>query len=148
MFESPVIGTIGRRSELARLCADLGLLLDSGMTLDRALVTVCPKDPHMTVALKSVLRSIKEGETFTEAVSHVPAFPALFGAFVAVGEETGNLPKLLRAQALLLETDTELRTADTIRLIEPAAMSVLGALVGFVVLGCFLPIYQLIGDHL
>lgn len=148
LYESPLVGTIGRASELARVCADLGLLLDSGMTLDRALKTLCPSDPSITLALDSISKSIRAGETFTEAVAKAPAFPRLFGAFVAVGEETGTLPKLLRAQAALLDADTEFKTTETIQLIEPAALAFLGAVVGFVVLGCFLPIYQLISDNL
>lgn len=148
MYESPLIGPIGHSAEMARLCADLGLLLDAGMTLDRSLKILSPGDPRIAEALRAVTRSLHQGETFSEAVRHAQTFSRLFEAFVAIGEETGTLPRLLRTQSEILEADTEHRTSETIRLIEPAALTLLGAVVGFVVLGCFLPIYQLIGDNL
>ena len=148
LYESPVIGDIGRSADMARLCGDLGLLLDAGMTLDRSLKILSPGDPRIAQSLLAVNRSLQLGETFGEAVRNAEAFPPLFEAFVAVGEETGTLPKLLRLQAEILEADTEHKTTETIRLIEPAALTILGMVVGFVVLGCFLPVYQLISDNL
>lgn len=148
LYESPLIGSIGHSAEMARLCGDLALLLDSGMNLDRALKILTPGDPRLAQSLKDVTRSLHHGETFSQAVCQAQAFPRLFEAFIAVGEETGTLPKLLRTQAEILDADTEHRTNETIRLVEPAALAVLGAVVGFVVLGCFLPIYQLVSDNL
>lgn len=148
LFDSPLVGSIGKAADLSRLSADLGLMLDAGMTLDRALRAVQPSDPRMEETLERVLQSICQGHSFAEAISQTPNLPRLFEAFVAVGEETGSLPKLLRAQSEMMEADTELRTADAIRLVEPAAMAILGAVVGFVVLGCFMPIYQLVAQNL
>ena len=61
---------------------------------------------------------------------------------VAIGEETGNLPKMLDrvADSLDFEVDTGMRRL--VSLVEPVIVLTMGAFVGFVVLSVMLPIFQ------
>jgi type II secretory pathway component PulF len=68
------------------------------------------------------------------------AFPAVLTHMVAVGEETGDLPKMLTrvSDALDFEVDNGLRRATS--LVEPMIVLFMGVFVGFVVLAILVPI--------
>lgn len=148
LFRSPIVGTINREAEFARISGQLALLLYAGLNLDRALVLVATNDPSLEGALAEVLRGITGGSTLAEAFAETGEFSKQFVALVEVGEETGQLHRTLQRQADSQEEEL-LRTLDeATKLIEPLAMAVLGVVVGFVVIGCFLPIYQVISESL
>jgi len=70
------------------------------------------------------------------------AFPPVLTHMVAIGEETGNLPKMLNrvSDSLDFEVDTGMRRL--VSLVEPIIVLSMGAFVGFVVLAVMLPIFQ------
>ena len=69
------------------------------------------------------------------------SFPPVLTHMVAIGEETGDLPKMLGrvADSLDFEVDNGMRRLTA--LVEPLIVLVMGAFVGFVVLSVLLPIY-------
>lgn len=144
LFRSPVVGTVGRNSDLARLSGQLALLLHAGLNLDRALLALRPRDPELRQAIPKVLKGVMRGLSLAEAFSSTGKFSREFVAFVDVGEETGRLGRALDHQSAILEESSRMAVDDAVQFIEPLAMLFLGGLVGFVILGCFLPIYQVV----
>lgn len=142
LYESPVLGRIGRNTEIANLSGQLSLLLNAGLSLDRALMSLSPRAPQLRLAFRQVMSSVTNGCTLAESFRDTGQFSSDFVALVEVGEETGRLSRALEHQSLLLHEATERELQDLVRLIEPLTMLFLGGMVGFVVLGCFLPIYQ------
>jgi type II secretory pathway component PulF len=70
------------------------------------------------------------------------AFPPVLTHMVAIGEETGDLPKMLGrvSDSLDFEVDTGMRRL--VALVEPLIVLSMGGFVGFVVLSVLLPIFQ------
>ncbi|MCA9781880.1 MAG: type II secretion system F family protein, partial [Candidatus Eremiobacteraeota bacterium] len=97
---------------------------------------------------RAVLQDLTTGSTLAQAFAATGEFPTDFVALMEVGEETGRLSRSLHRQAEYLEVQTEREMQDLVKLIEPLTMMVLGAVVGFVILGCFLPIYQVVSQTL
>lgn len=147
-FRSPVIGTLGRHSELARTCGQLAILLYAGITLHRALGLLKSHDPDLEFAYAAALRGISNGLTLTEALAKTEKFEPDFLALIEVGEESGRLERALDRQSLYLEEQTYSKLQEAIKLIEPLAMLFIGSIVGLVILGCFLPIYQIVAQNL
>lgn len=148
LFRSPLIGTVGRKSDLARISGQLGMLLHAGLNLDRALMVLKPRDPNLQMALPRVLKHVMRGESLASAFQMAGPFGSEFVAFVEVGEETGRLATALERQSRSLEEMSRMAVDDAVQWIEPMAMMFLGAVVGFVLLGCFLPVYQVVFQSL
>ena len=85
---------------------------------------------------------MRAGRPIAEAMRDARAFPPVLTHMVAVGEETGDLPKMLGrvADSLDFEVDTSMR--KLVALAEPIIVLTMGVVVGFVVLSVLLPIYQ------
>lgn len=148
LYRSPVVGTAMGLLERARLCNEFGLLLDAGLTVHRAMKCLVLGDPRLRDALKRATRYLVEGSSLSESFAQTGAFSPTFVAIIEVGEETGRLSKSLVQQAGLLEETAERYIDGAVKMIEPVVMIILGFFVGFVVLGCFLPIYKMVAENL
>jgi type II secretory pathway component PulF len=97
------------------------------------------------VFLKSariVEEEVRAGRPIADAMEEAGGFPPVLTNMIAVGEETGDLAKMLGrvADSLDFEVDTGMRRL--ISLVEPVIVLTMGVIVGFVVLSVLLPIYQ------
>ena len=70
-------------------------------------------------------------------------FPVLLRQMVKVGEESGTLEAMLQKTAALLESELDAAVLQFTRLLEPLIMSVLGVLIGGMVIGMYLPVFNL-----
>ena len=77
-----------------------------------------------------------------EAMRDAGAFPPVLTHMVAIGEETGDLPKMLGRVADSLDFEVEYGTRRLTALVEPIIVLGMGGFVGFVVLSVMLPIFQ------
>ncbi len=148
LFESPVVGTIGSLSEQARLSAEFSMLIEAGMTVTAAMSNLSPSDPTLKDALGEATQGLHSGLSLSESFEKTGRFRKDFVALLEVGEETGRLSQVLKHQADYLEDLVGRLTGDSIKLLEPIAMMVLGFVVSFVILGSFLPVYQLVSQNL
>ena len=91
---------------------------------------------------KAVEGEVRAGRPIAEAMRDAGAFPPVLTHMVAVGEETGDLPKMLTrvSDSLDFEVDTSMRRL--VSLAEPIIILVMGVVVGTVALSILLPIYQ------
>lgn len=148
LYRSPLLGKINRLNEQARVSHEFGLLLNAGLTVHSALGHLVVGDPRLQKALERSRMELMAGHSLSEAFDFTGEFSKDFVAILSVGEETGKLGSALGHQAAYLEENCSRLVADALKLLEPFAMLVLGFFVGFVVLGCFLPIYQMVAENL
>jgi type IV pilus assembly protein PilC len=144
----PVVGPLLRKAVTARVMRLLATLLRSGVELVAAIEAVIPVagSPHYAHALRSVIAALRNGESLAEPLSDSRVFDPLVAALVQVGEETGLLDEMLLTLAEYFESDVEAAIATLGAVIEPALILALGAVVGFIVLSIFLPLYSFIGS--
>ena len=90
--------------------------------------------------LSLVARSVKGGSTLSAALREHRALNPTGYDLVAVGEASGELPKLLAALARLYETTGRDRMKRALQLIEPLAIIVIGVVVGIIVTAIILAI--------
>jgi hypothetical protein len=96
-----------------------------------------------TVAAAEAVRAqVRQGEPLAVAMEHAGHFPPVLRHMAAVGEETGDLPRMLLrvADSLDFEVDNAMRRLTTA--LEPAIVLFTGGFVGFIVLSILLPIFQ------
>lgn len=144
LLSLPAVGNVVRKATVSRFARILGTLVYGGVPILEAL-EIAGLSASNRVFLKSaqaVEEEVRAGRPIAEAMRDAHAFPPVLTHMVAVGEETGDLPKMLGrvADSLDFEVDTSMR--KLVSLAEPIIVLSMGVVVGFVVLSVLLPIYQ------
>jgi type II secretory pathway component PulF len=88
---------------------------------------------------------VRRGEGVAPAIAQSKLFPQYVASMVAVGEETGALDEMLERAARTLEKDIDHRMKKLLVRLEPTITTALALLVGFVVMGLYLPMFDLLG---
>jgi len=90
-----------------------------------------------------VAEQVEKGVPLSSQLLRNPLFPPLIGQMAAVGEETGELDKILSKVADYYKQSTNDMTGAISSLIEPFILIVVGLAVAFMVFAIYLPIYQI-----
>lgn len=139
----PVIGPVVKKATVSRYSRVLGTLLYGGVSILEALELsgLAAGNRLFRVSSDQVMNDVREGRPIAEAMRDAGAFPPVLTHMVAIGEETGDLPKMLGrvSDSLDFEVDNGMRRLTA--MVEPIIVLVMGAFVGFVVLSVLLPIF-------
>jgi type IV pilus assembly protein PilC len=140
-INSPVIGPVSRKSVVTRFCRTLGTLVASGVSLLEAL-SVCRGtigNVLLADAIDTVHDSIREGESVANPLRASGMFDEIVVNMVAVGEETGELDKMLLKVADSYDEEVDNAVTNLVRLMEPLFIVIMGVAVGGIVIALFLP---------
>lgn len=141
----PVVGNLIQQVCVARFSRTLGTLLSSGVPILAALQTVRDTVGNEFIA-RAVMRvrdSIKEGESVSAPMEASKAFPPLVTKMVSIGEETGDLAKMLMQIADNFEDEVDVAVSGLTSLLEPLLIVFMGLVVGFIVISMFMPLFSL-----
>ncbi|HEU4656142.1 MAG TPA: type II secretion system F family protein [Capillimicrobium sp.] len=138
------IGEIQRKVALARWSRTLSSLVSAGVPMLEA-IDVTGRTAGNTVvekAMASVRSSVQSGGTIAAALRDEPVFPVMVSHMVGVGEETGALDQTLAKVADFYEDEVSAAVKALTSILEPAMIVLVGAIVGFVVISMYLPMFQ------
>jgi type IV pilus assembly protein PilC len=138
----PIFGTIISKSSVSRFCRTLGTLIQSGVPILNALSIIKGATGNAVVqqAVESVHNSIREGDTIAEPLKHSGVFDDLVVNMIQVGEETGELDKMLMKVADTYENEVDTLVGALMSLLEPVLIVGMGITVGFIVIALFMPL--------
>ncbi|MBI4598336.1 MAG: type II secretion system F family protein [Candidatus Omnitrophica bacterium] len=141
----PVMGSLVERLLISRFARTLGTLLASGVPILTGLETVRATVTNLVMdeALQDVERSLKVGETLSRPMELSGVFPPMVTRMIALGEETGQLDRMLMQIADNYEEEVEVQLAGLTQLLEPLLILFVGGVVGFIVIAMFLPLMSL-----
>jgi type IV pilus assembly protein PilC len=144
----PVLGEAIRKSALARFSGLLALLTQSGLTILDALAACEPSvgNRHLARKLASAGQRIAAGGSVSESFQALDLFPPSVIRMLHTGEKSGTLADALENTAWFFERDARDTISRALKLLEPGLALLLGAMLAFLLLAVFLPIYQLIGE--
>jgi type IV pilus assembly protein PilC len=145
-LKMPVFGTILRKSAIGRFCRTLGTLISSGVPILEALRIVKDAVGNVVIAkaIEDVHGSIREGDTIADPLRASGIFDELLVNMIDVGEETGELDKMLIKIADNYDTDVDVAVEGMSSLLEPILIVGMGLIVGFIVISLFLPLVSII----
>jgi MSHA biogenesis protein MshG len=143
----PLFGNLLLQSVLARSMGTLSLTLAAGLPMMQALELIARSadNDHITARIRDMRRQLEAGEPLSRAAEAVGIFPPLAIQMMEVGEETGELPRLLDEIADFYRRDVDYTLKNLSTLIEPVLMVVVGGMVLVLALGIFLPMWEMIG---
>ncbi len=142
----PLLGLGVGRFALVRFCRMLGTLVGAGVPLVGALQVAKEAIGNQVLAdtVAGAIDQVQRGNSLARSLQQCPAlFPASVVEMVAVAEESGRLDKELVRLAGAYEAELDRRLKMLVALAEPAMLFVMAALVGTVVIGMLLPIFNL-----
>lgn len=138
----PLLGPWLLEAAIGRWSGTLGTLLSNRVELTRALDLAGAGVglDHLQARLAQVTRSVRAGSPLSQALREHRALNATGYDLVAVGEASGELPKLLLALSRLYQSTGRERLQRALKLIEPAAIVVIGGVIGVLVTAVILAI--------
>jgi len=145
ILKVPGLGSLIKKTSIARFTRTLGTLITAGVPILEA-INITKETSGNEVyarALGKVHDSIREGETFATPLRQARVCDALVTNMIDVGEETGDLDKMLLKIADGYEDEVDTAVGGLISLLEPVMVIVLGGIVGFIVLALFMPLVSL-----
>ena len=146
VLRCPVIGIGVARFALVRFCRMLGTLVESGVPLVNSLQVAKEAIGNQTLAatVSDAIEQVQRGISLARSLADCPQlFPSSVIEMIAVAEETGRLDKELVRLAGAYEEELDRHLRMVVALVEPALLFIMAAIVGTVVIGMLLPIFNL-----
>ena len=143
---TPVIGTLIRKTVIARFTRTMGTLISAGVPILEA-VTITAQTSGNYVFEKALMKvhdSIREGETFATPLRESKTCDAIVVNMIDVGEETGEMDAMLLKIADNYDEEVDVAVASLVSLLEPLMVVVLGGMVGTIVVAMFLPMIKML----
>lgn len=145
VLKAPVVGNIVYKSSVARYARTLSTTFAAGVPLVEALDSVAGATGNVVFrnAVNKVKQDVTSGMQLNFSMRSTNVFPAMAVQMTAIGEESGALDSMLDKVASYYEAEVDNAVDGLTALMEPLIMSVLGVLVGGLIIAMYLPIFQL-----
>ena len=143
----PVLSEIFITLGLSRLYRTLSLLLDSGIPLLQSLEMARGiVNPLQSAELAVAIERLRAGQALTESLAGSSLIPPIAESLLRVGERSGALAEMADKLANFLDIALDRRVDTFSRLFEPLLMTVIGIVIGAIVLMMYSPIFDLVGS--
>lgn len=141
----PVAGQIFLNSAISRFCRVLGTLLRNGVPLLRALEISSDATGNLVLAraIRTSAENVSSGNTLSRPLSECGLLPRPVMAMITVAEESNNLENVLINIADGIDRKMGRQLEMMVRLLEPAMLMVMGAVVLFVLVALLLPVFEM-----
>lgn len=145
-INTPKVGDLVRKVNIGRITRTFGTLLSSGVPILQALNITkdITENYYYSRALERIHDKVRDGEPLSAPMELESVFPNMVTSMVDVGEETGELDKMLNRIADNYDEDVDNAVAGITSIIEPIMIVFLALAVGFIVIALFLPIVEII----
>jgi type IV pilus assembly protein PilC len=139
------IGDIVQKVALARFSRTFSGLIAAGVPMLEAIDITGKTSGNKVIekAMDDVRESVKKGGSLTAPMTRVPeAFPVMVTQMIGVGEETGALETMMSKVADFYEEQVDAAVKALTSILEPVMIVVVGAIVGFIVISMYLPMFK------
>jgi type IV pilus assembly protein PilC len=139
------IGEVVLKVTMARLLRTLATLVAAGVDIIKALEIAGSTAGNWLVerALTEVRVKVQEGIPIAEPLTDDPLFPPMVSQMVKIGEETGELEKMLSKIADFYEDEVDAAIQSLTSIIEPIMMIGVGLMVGVIIIAMYLPMFKM-----
>lgn len=145
LLKIPAIGMILHKSAIARFSRTLATMSAAGVPLVEALASVAGATGNIVYA-DAVLKmrdDVSTGQQLQYSMQQAKLFPHMVIQMVAIGEESGSIDSMLSKVADFFEEEVDNAVDNLSSLMEPLIMSVLGVIIGGLIIAMYLPIFKL-----
>lgn len=149
-IKMPIFGPLNQKIVITRFTRNFGNLLESGLPIMQVMDIVGSTSGSTVLedALIEVKKGVAQGELVAPQLAKHKIFPKMLTEMLAVGEDAGEIPLMMKKIAQTYEEDVDAMTESLTSLMEPLMLMVLGGVIGSMVIAMYMPvfsIYDLIG---
>jgi len=140
------IGDTVRKVSMARFSRTLATLVGAGVDIVKALEITGTTSGNWVIedALREVRERVQEGIPIAQPLSQNEAFPPMVSQMVRIGEESGELEKMLGKIADFYEDEVDAAVAALTSIIEPLMMIGVGMMVGTILIAMYMPMFKML----
>ncbi len=140
------IGDVVLKVTMARFSRTLSTLVAAGVDIIKALEIAGATSGNWVIesALIDVRAKVHGGATIAQPLADDPVFPPMVSQMVKIGEESGELDKMLSKIADFYEDEVDAAIQALTSIIEPVMMIGVGAMVGLIVISMYLPMFKML----
>lgn len=148
ILKMPAIGMMMRKVAVAKFTRTLGTLISSGVPILQALEVTAQTAGNVVIAdaVDKTRVSIREGESIADPLKTSGVFPPMVVQMIAVGEETGELDKMLSKIADFYDSEVDTAVKGITSIIEPIVIVFMGVVIGGIVMAVFMPMLKLVNQ--
>ncbi len=142
-LKAPVFGKLDTNVALARFCNNFASMLSSGVPILQALDIVGSTSGNYVIdeASKRVSRLVERGYRLADSMSSEKIFPNMMVQMVAIGEDSGAIDQMLASAGKAYDEEAQSMAKQLTSLLEPLMILFLGVVVGFIILGLYMPMF-------
>ncbi len=143
MLKMPIFGDLIQKTATARFCRTFGALTRSGVPILTCLEIVRDTAGNQVIAnaVDEARREIQTGGMISIALQKEQVFPLMAIQMISIGEETGEIDKMLTKVADFYEDEVEQAVKALTSILEPIMIVLLGGMVGAILLSMYLPMF-------
>jgi type IV pilus assembly protein PilC len=143
----PVFGKLNKMVVVSRFVRTFAMMSSAGVSVVEALVVArqVANNAEMRRIAENIQEEIISGSTLAGPMSRYSIFPPIIIQLAAAGEEAGILPEMLTKGVDFLDSHIDRIIKSLLIKIEPALSVVMGAIVGSILLGVYLPMFDYMG---
>ena len=140
------IGAVVLKIGMARFSRTLASLVGAGVDIMQALEITGSTSGNSLIedATNEVRERVQQGSTIAQPMLEAAIFPPMVGHMIRVGEEAGELEKMLTKVADFYEDEVDAAIQSLTSIIEPLLMIFVGFIVGIIVIAMYLPMFKIL----
>lgn len=141
----PFLGEIFFKSEIANFTGTLGTLLGGGveiltsLNIARELISI----PELKQQIQKAQELISHGHSVSSALRITTNLPYTVIQLISAGEKSGTVPEMLKKISSNFKEEVSQKASKFVTILEPFMILFMAVIIGFVVLGIMLPIFQI-----
>jgi type IV pilus assembly protein PilC len=141
----PVLGQLFIKVAIAKFSRTFSTLVKSGVSVLNALDIVAKTSGNKVVeaAVMNCRSSVRDGEPISKPLIKSGVFPPMVCRMISVGEQTGQLEKMLTKIADFYDEQVDVAVSGLTSMIEPLVIAFLGIIIGGIVISLFMPIFKI-----
>ncbi len=145
LLKLPVIGPLFCKVAVAKFSRTFSTLIKSGVSVLNALDIVGKTSGNRVVekAVSDGRSAVRDGEMISSPLAKSKVFPPIVCRMIGVGEQTGQLEKMLTKIADFYDEQVDAAVSAMTSMIEPLVIAFLGVVVGGIVIALFMPIFKM-----
>lgn len=143
-LKAPIVGDLTEKTAVARFCRTFGTLTRSGVPILTSLEIVRDTAGNLVIsnAIEAARKEIQGGGMISIALQREKVFPLLAIQMISIGEETGEIDKMLMKVADFYEDEVEQAVKALTSVLEPVMMVGIAVMVGSILLSMYLPMFK------
>lgn len=141
----PIFGKLLIIVSTARFSRTVSSLYSGGVPIVEAIRIASNVMGNLFISSKllTVIDDIKQGITFSKALTSANIFPMMFSSMVFIGEESGSLDEILDKTANFYDEESSAAITKMVALLEPCMIVILAVIIGVVVVAIALPMFTM-----